>query len=81
MDAPPDKEDCRPFVHVAGLIGAAGLHAPRVLECDAAQGFYFSKPVDAIEAGALIALANSTSSGAQPPVTSEEAPALAPRVH
>jgi hypothetical protein len=29
----------RPFVHVAGLIAAAGLHAPQVLECDAEQGF------------------------------------------
>ncbi len=32
MDAPPDKEDCRPFVQVAQLLAAAGLHAPRVLE-------------------------------------------------
>jgi N-acetylmuramate 1-kinase len=39
MDAPPPQEDVRPFVHVAGLIGAAGLHGPAVLECDAAQGF------------------------------------------
>jgi N-acetylmuramate 1-kinase len=39
MDAPPPHEDVRPFVHVAGLIGAAGLHGPEVLECDAAQGF------------------------------------------
>ncbi|MFO1270835.1 MAG: phosphotransferase [Rubrivivax sp.] len=39
MDAPPPQEDVRPFVKVAGLIDAAGLHAPRVLECDAAQGF------------------------------------------
>jgi len=39
MDAPPPLEDVRPFVHVAGLIQAAGLHAPRVLEQDAATGF------------------------------------------
>jgi aminoglycoside/choline kinase family phosphotransferase len=39
MDAPPPFEDVRPFVHVAGLIQAAGLHAPRVLEVDEAQGF------------------------------------------
>jgi len=39
MDAPPPQEDVRPFVHVAGLIAAAGLHAPRVLEADAANGF------------------------------------------
>jgi N-acetylmuramate 1-kinase len=39
MDAPPPLEDVRPFVHVAGLIAAAGLHAPRVLAADVAQGF------------------------------------------
>jgi aminoglycoside/choline kinase family phosphotransferase len=39
MDAPPPHEDVRPFVHVAGLINAAGLHAPQVLACDAEQGF------------------------------------------
>jgi aminoglycoside/choline kinase family phosphotransferase len=39
MDAPPPREDVRPFVHVAGLIAAAGLHAPRVLEADPDHGF------------------------------------------
>jgi len=39
MDAPPDKEDCRPFVHVAGLMAAAGLLVPQVHEWDAPQGF------------------------------------------
>ncbi len=39
MDAPPAHEDVRPFVHVAGLIAAAGLHAPRVLEADVENGF------------------------------------------
>jgi N-acetylmuramate 1-kinase len=39
MDAPPPQEDVRPFVRVAGLIAAAGLHAPRVLEADVANGF------------------------------------------
>jgi hypothetical protein len=39
MDAPPPQEDVRPFVHVAGLIRAAGLHAPRVLEADVEHGF------------------------------------------
>lgn len=39
MDAPPEREDCRPFVHVAGLLDAAGLHAPRVLEQDLARGY------------------------------------------
>jgi N-acetylmuramate 1-kinase len=39
MDAPPDKEDCRQFVKVAGLLHGAGLLAPQVLAWDAPQGF------------------------------------------
>ena len=39
MDAPPDKEDCRPFVRVAGMLAAAGVNAPAVLEQDLARGF------------------------------------------
>ena len=39
MDAPPPHENCEPFVHVAALFGAAGVHVPRVLEQDLAQGF------------------------------------------
>jgi aminoglycoside/choline kinase family phosphotransferase len=39
MDAPPDKEDCRPFIHVARLLRGAGVHAPEVHAQDLAQGF------------------------------------------
>ena len=39
MDAPPDKEDCRPFVQVAALMQQAGLHVPEVLAWDEALGF------------------------------------------
>jgi len=39
MDAAPPLEDTRPFVKVAGLLGQAGLHVPRVLEADFAAGF------------------------------------------
>jgi N-acetylmuramate 1-kinase len=39
MDAPPPQEDVRPFVQVAGLIAAAGLQAPQVLQADEQQGF------------------------------------------
>ena len=39
MDAPPDKENCQPFVHVAGLMQGAGLRAPEVLDWQQAQGF------------------------------------------
>ncbi len=39
MDAPPDKEDTRPFLHVAQLLAQAGLNAPRALAQDVSQGF------------------------------------------
>src|SRR6187549_1841342 len=39
MDAPPDREDCRPFVRVAGMLHEAGVNAPRVLAQDLGQGF------------------------------------------
>jgi len=39
MDAPPDKENCRPFVQVAGLMQEAGLNVPQILAWDEAQGF------------------------------------------
>ncbi len=39
MDAPPDKENCQPFVHVAGLMKAAGLLVPEILAWDAPNGF------------------------------------------
>ena len=39
MDAPPEREDCRPFVRVAGMLHAAGVNVPQVLAQDLAQGF------------------------------------------
>jgi aminoglycoside/choline kinase family phosphotransferase len=39
MDAPPDKEDCHPFVAVAKLFAEAGVHVPKVLRADLEQGF------------------------------------------
>ncbi len=39
MDAPPDKEDCRPFARVAGLLRAAGVHAPEIFAQDHGLGF------------------------------------------
>ena len=39
MDAPPPREDCRPFVRVAELLRAAGVHAPEVLAEDLGRGF------------------------------------------
>jgi len=39
MDAPPDKEDIRPFIHVAGLLEAAGVHAPAIHDHSLDHGF------------------------------------------
>ena len=39
MDAPPETEDCAPFVRVAALLREAGVHAPQVLAQDLAQGY------------------------------------------
>ena len=39
MDAPPEQENSAPFIRVAGLLNAAGLNAPLVLQEDLQQGF------------------------------------------
>ena len=30
MDAPPEHEDCRPYLHIAQLLGDAAVHVPKV---------------------------------------------------
>ncbi len=39
MDAPPEREDCGPFLRVAALLRLAGVHVPEVHAQDRAQGF------------------------------------------
>jgi N-acetylmuramate 1-kinase len=39
MDAPPDKEDVGPYLEIAGMLGRIGVHAPRVLHINRADGF------------------------------------------
>ncbi len=39
MDAPPDKEDIRPWLDIAHRLASAGLHAPHVRAADADAGF------------------------------------------
>ncbi len=39
MDAPPDKEDCEPFVHITRLLRGVHVNAPEIITMDLAQGF------------------------------------------
>lgn len=39
MDAPPEREDCHPYVQVAAALSALGLSVPQILAADLAQGF------------------------------------------
>jgi aminoglycoside/choline kinase family phosphotransferase len=39
MDAPPSHEDCRPYIKVAALFGATGVHVPKVIRQNLEQGF------------------------------------------
>jgi len=39
MDAPPEKENCGPFLHVAGVFSAAGVHVPAIHAQDLRGGF------------------------------------------
>lgn len=39
MDAPPQHEDCGPFLHVAQIFAAAGVHVPEIIAQNLQQGF------------------------------------------
>ncbi len=39
MDAPPQQEDCKPFLHVAKLFEQAGTHVPHMFAQDLTLGF------------------------------------------
>ncbi len=38
MDAPPDHEDCRPFLHVQSLLENAGVNVPSIIHADVQRG-------------------------------------------
>ena len=63
MDAPPEREDCRPFVKVAALMRSAGVHVPEIVSQDLEQGFLllsdlgtrtYLQALDESNAGALM---------------------------
>ncbi len=39
MDAPPEQEDCTPFIQVAELLHQSGVHVPELHQQDLQQGF------------------------------------------
>lgn len=39
MDAPPETEDVRPYLHVTALLEPLGIHVPHVYEADVGRGF------------------------------------------
>jgi diguanylate cyclase (GGDEF)-like protein/PAS domain S-box-containing protein len=68
-------------VIVEGIETAEQVERLRKLRCPHAQGFYFSKPVDAVEATALISLASTTTARRPPFAGADQTMAPAPRVH
>jgi len=39
MDAPPEKEDCKPFIHITRLLRSVNVNAPDIITMDLEQGF------------------------------------------
>jgi aminoglycoside/choline kinase family phosphotransferase len=80
MDAPPEQEDCKPFIRVAGYLEAMSLNAPQILAMNLDDGFlllsdlgttqYLQKLQDdpesskALYADALLALSKMQTEGA-----------------
>jgi hypothetical protein len=73
MDAPPAREDVRPYLNITVMLETAGVHVPRVYEWDTARGLLLledlgtrpylptlkeGREVDALYRDALVALAD-----------------------
>lgn len=39
MDAPPEKEDCEPYIHITRLLRSVNVNAPDIITMDLEQGF------------------------------------------
>ena len=68
MDAPPEREDCRPFLAVARLFTDAGVHVPQIVDENLPEGFLllsdlgnrtYLQALDTATASALYADANA----------------------
>ena len=49
MDAPPDKENCEPFIRIATQLVSFGLNAPEILEKDLQQGFLLLSDLGSVQ--------------------------------
>ena len=49
MDAPPEKENCEPFIRIAEQLVSFGLNAPVILEKDLQQGFLLLSDLGSIQ--------------------------------
>ena len=84
MDAPPDKEDTGPFIHVSALFAQAGAQVPEVLDRNPEQGFLLltdlgsTTYLDALDAdsahalGSLICIQRASTPGALPEYSREK---------
>jgi len=49
MDAPPEKENCVPFINIANALLKTGLNVPRVLQQNPEQGFLLLSDLGSIQ--------------------------------
>jgi N-acetylmuramate 1-kinase len=49
MDAPPDKEDVRPYLKVTNLLEGLGVHVPHVHEADVASGLLLLEDLGVVQ--------------------------------
>ena len=49
MDAPPEKEDCVPFINIANALLKTGLNVPRVLQQNLEQGFLLLSDLGSVQ--------------------------------
>jgi N-acetylmuramate 1-kinase len=59
MDAPPQHENCKPFLHVAKLFEGAGTHVPHVYAQDIEQGFLLLSDLGSITYLQALTVANA----------------------
>ncbi len=49
MDAPPDKEDVRPYLKVSGLLESLGVHVPHVHQADISKGLLLLEDLGVVQ--------------------------------